>query len=246
MKKHFRALAFLAIIQIVLPSGVIGKSNSTEGPEQIEQLKAAYEAGSLIEARSIGLRIISKTPSNMTAHYLLGNVYTRLGQIVEARREYTCCCRSQTNTNVQIYQLASKGLEQLNNSSVGKAVLPGRDNVPHYENPAASLQVNERMQRFREEGSQAVLTSQRRLESQINVAEQEAEFAVSNVPQYLMPGLRNPDYQLTVQNIMESKNSKIKALRDSFELEKKSLIDKAERQAMDFEASQRVRTTSRK
>ncbi|MBS2008957.1 MAG: hypothetical protein JST01_18040 [Cyanobacteria bacterium SZAS TMP-1] len=244
MKKHVRALVLLAIIQFARPSAVLGESKNTEVAEQTEQMKAAYEAGSLVEAKSIGLRIISKAPLNMTAHYLLGNVYTRLGQTGEARREYSYCCRSQTGTNVQIYQLARKGLEQLDNSSVAKSVLPASDAVPRDDKLAASKQVTERIQRFRDEGSQAVLTSQRRLESQIKAAEQEADLAASNVPQFLMPGLRNPDYQQTVQNIMESKNSKIKALRDSFEVEKKTLMDRAEKQAMDFEASQRARTTS--
>jgi tetratricopeptide (TPR) repeat protein len=215
--------------------------------QQIKLVLTSYEQGNYIQARDLALRAISKTPSNLTLHYLLGNAYAKLGQIDLARSQYTFCCQNQGTKNEQVYQYAQKALLQLTDWAKSQPSKPPQDNgagdLPAAgTKPAASRQVTERLKRFHDEGAQAIETRKRALDMQIRAVQLDTAEAISQVPQVNAQGFLNPFYDSTVASLREQENAKIVALSDAFEVEKKRITEIYDREARDFEASQNAQS----
>jgi Tfp pilus assembly protein PilF len=78
MINHVLRLAIVVLSLTVCYAGTARCEDATE-QQQIKLLMTSYDAGNYTQARDLALLAISKNRSNLTAHYLLGNTYTKLG-----------------------------------------------------------------------------------------------------------------------------------------------------------------------
>ncbi len=77
----------------------------------LKNLAAQYKRGRYILAEQLGRDILNRDPSNLDAHYLMGNIYYKLDDTKSAELQYNYCVQTGHNSNVA--KLATGALASL-------------------------------------------------------------------------------------------------------------------------------------
>jgi hypothetical protein len=71
--------------------------------ELLEAMTKQYSAGQFVQAGHTGQQILTVDPNNLTAHYLLGNIFLKADVLDSAGREYEWCIAHGAGTKIGSY-----------------------------------------------------------------------------------------------------------------------------------------------
>ncbi|MBU6454303.1 MAG: hypothetical protein KGS72_21175 [Cyanobacteria bacterium REEB67] len=204
-----------------------------------------YNNGQYVLAGHTGKQILSADPTNLTAHYLMGNIFLKADLYDNAADEYEYCYRHGLGTQVGDYARAA--LDKLRgNPTVGgpggnsSAAAPnnptaagaGANSGQTFSNPAQPqvTRVDRQSAEYSDNAMKSAATlienKRRTLEGTTARLNQEAQADIDAVPKYVYYGkerVRNPSYDSDVQAIKDNLAGKLKILQIDFENEQDKL-----------------------
>jgi tetratricopeptide (TPR) repeat protein len=186
-----------------------------------------YNTGQYVEALQRSRAVLNRDPGNLDAHYLIGNIFMKLGRLENAAEEYDFCVHRGHGT--QVANFAQKALDGLNAAFPppgGQA--PGQSQAgPTGAAPANTVvnvapagmidrQTNEVKASVQEKAQAALAARRSTLAGQMKTLTEEQQGEIDAVPKYIYVGrhrVANPDYNSTVQGIRDDYAAKMQILQ---------------------------------
>jgi tetratricopeptide (TPR) repeat protein len=241
-------LAALAILSMPLAAGAQAAKPATYDQAEaavarennlLRTMTMQYNNGQYVLAGHTGKEILAVDPTNLTAHYLMGNIFLKADLYDNAADEYEYCARHGLGTRIGDYARAAlaklKGNPVVgapNVSPPASAANAGASVGQTFNNPAQPppARVDRQSAEYRDNALKsaavAIDNKRRTLEGTTARLNQEAQAEIDAVPKYVFNGkhqVRNPNYDSDVQAIKDDLAGRLKILQVDFQNEQDKL-----------------------
>lgn len=171
----------------------------------VRTLTSEYNSGQYVKALERSRLVLSRDPGNLNVHYLLGNIFIKLGRLDNAADEYDYCYQHGIGTRIGEY--AREALNAMNAAAAQAAgQQPGT-----IDRQTADVKAS-----VHEQGAAFLAARRSTLEAEIKHLNDQANAEIEAVPQYVYINKHrqpNPDYPAIVQGIRDDYAAQIQVLQ---------------------------------
>jgi TolA-binding protein len=147
----------------------------------IQAMTALYQQGKYSLAERLGHIVLTKWPTNLDAHYLIGNIYFKLGDLKSSASQYSYCVK--TGKNSPVAKLAATALAALNSAETASKKTPRAPaNGQANEEKPASLAALKRAEKILDRAQDTLAFKKKQVDMEIVHTEDFARSRIADIP----------------------------------------------------------------
>jgi tetratricopeptide (TPR) repeat protein len=224
MKLKLPLAILIAGTQLVLfshASAALAETEAEAGKARsnMKEALASYDAGDYRKAMDLCKKVLIAEPSNLTAHYVMGNICVKCNQIRDAKAQYSYCVQAGKDSSEAGY--AKQALDQIEQQK--NSPTPSPAGVSHASGTAGSGKgaeeyIQEQTDRLLSEAKEKIAVKQRVLDDKIKEIQSTVQQDVVNISQGASRGAANRAAKRDAEDeVRQNAQHSIDELRKEFE-----------------------------